>query len=146
MKVMISLPMNGKKDSDVRKRMKELTKEFDKLHIEVVDSFLTDEVKNSYHPAVYYLGRTLMKFMHNVDAVYFDEGWKEARGCRIERKICEEYGIKILDTDFLSRNDSTILHITTGGNGGFAYYNSDIKNYCDDDVSNTRRYGEGSNG
>lgn len=106
MKVMISLPMNGKKDSDVRKRMKELTKEFDKLHIEVVDSFLTDEVKNSYHPGVYYLGRTLMKFMHNVDAVYFDEGWQDARGCRIERKICEEYGIKILDQDFLGRKSA----------------------------------------
>lgn len=116
MKVMISLPMNGKKDSDVRKRLKELTKEFEQLHIEVVDSFLTDEVKNSYHPGVYYLGRTLMKFMHNVDAVYFDKGWKEARGCRIERKICEEYGIKILDQDFLGKEsvDNNKIVISSG--------------------------------
>ena len=42
-----------------------------------------------------------MKFMHNVDAVYFDDGWFEARGCRIENAVCQEYGIKILTSDFL---------------------------------------------
>lgn len=42
-----------------------------------------------------------MNFMHDVDAVYFDEGWIEARGCRIENAVCQEYGIKILDFNFL---------------------------------------------
>ena len=42
-----------------------------------------------------------MKFMHNVDAVYFDDGWFKARGCRIENAVCQEYGIKILTSDFL---------------------------------------------
>ena len=101
MKVMISLPMNGKNDDEVRARMAYLKNEFAKLHIEVVDSFITDEIEGSNYPGVYYLGRTLMKFMHNVDAVYFDNGWLEARGCRIENAICQEYGIKILKPDFL---------------------------------------------
>lgn len=101
MKVMISLPMNGRSDDEVRARMAYLKKEFAKLHIEVVDSFITDEIEGSNYPGVYYLGRTLMKFMHNVDAVYFDDGWFEARGCRIENAICQEYGIKILKPDFL---------------------------------------------
>ena len=101
MKVMISLPMNGRSDDEVRARMSYLKKEFDKLHIDVVDSFITDEIEGSNYPGVYYLGRTLMKFMHNVDAVYFDNGWFEARGCRIENAICQEYGIKILKPDFL---------------------------------------------
>lgn len=101
MKVMISLPMNGRSDDEVRARMSYLKKEFAKLHIEVVDSFITDEIEGSNYPGVYYLGRTLMKFMHNVDAVYFDDGWFEARGCRIENAICQEYGIKILKPDFL---------------------------------------------
>ena len=101
MKVMISLPMNGRSDDEVRARMSYLKKEFSKLHIEVVDSFITDEIKDSNYPGVYCLGRTLMKFMHNVDAVYFDDGWFEARGCRIENAICQEYGIKILKPDFL---------------------------------------------
>lgn len=109
MKVMISLPMNGRKDNEIKKRIKELTEKFAKLHIDVVDSFLTDEIENSYHPGVYYLGRTLTNFMHNVDAVYFDKGWSEARGCRVERNICEEYGIKILDQNFFDISDAIII-------------------------------------
>lgn len=101
MKVMISLPMNGRKNEEIKERMKELKEKFAKLHIDVIDSFLTDEIENSYHPGVYYLGRTLTQFMHNVDAVYFDDGWFEARGCRIENAVCQEYGIKILTSDFL---------------------------------------------
>lgn len=100
MKVMISLPMNGRKKEEVEARMQKLKEDFAKLHIDVVDSFLTDEIENSYHPGVYYLGRTLTQFMHNVDAVYFDKDWETARGCRIERNICNEYDIKILDESF----------------------------------------------
>ena len=100
MKVMISLPMNGVPDEKIRERIKELKDKFKEFHIEVIDSFITDKVENSYNPGVYYLGRTLMYFMHNVDAVYFDEGWDKARGCRIEYAICLEYGIKILDSGF----------------------------------------------
>ena len=101
MKVMISLPMNGRKNEEVEARIQKLKEDFAKLHIDVVDSFITDEIENSNHPGVYYLGRTLMNFMHDVDAVYFDEGWIEARGCRIENAVCQEYGIKILTPDFL---------------------------------------------
>lgn len=102
MKVMISLPMNGVPDEKIRERIKELKDKFKEFHIEVIDSFITDKVENSYNPGVYYLGRTLMYFMHNVDAVYFDEGWDKARGCRIEYAICLEYGIKILDSSFFN--------------------------------------------
>lgn len=101
MKVMISMPMNGRKNEEVEARMKKLKEDFAKLHIDVVDSFITDTIEGSNHPGVYYLGRTLTQFMHNVDAVYFDEGWIEARGCRIENAICQEYDIKILDYHFL---------------------------------------------
>ena len=101
MRVMISLPMNGRKNDEIKERIKELKEKFAKLHIDVIDSFLTDEIEGSNHPGVYYLGRTLTQFMHNVDAVYFDDGWEKARGCRIENAICQEYGIKILTPDFL---------------------------------------------
>ena len=103
MKVMISLPMNGRKDEDVKNRIYELKEKFSKLHIDVINSYLTSKVENSNNPGVYYLGRTLMYFMHDVDAVYFDTGWEKARGCRIERKICEEYNIKILDKTFFEQ-------------------------------------------
>ena len=107
MKVMISLPMNGRSDEEIIKRMNEIKEKFEKLHIEVDDSFITDEVKDSIHPGVYYLGRTLMNFMHNVDAVYFDKDWYIANGCIVEREVCKQYGIKILDESFFIDNEIT---------------------------------------
>lgn len=101
MKVMISQPMNGIPDDEIRRIRLELTEKFANMHIEVVDSYFIEEAPyDTYHPNVYYLGRTIMQAMCNVDAVYFAKGWNNARGCRIERKICEEYGIKILDENF----------------------------------------------
>ena len=100
MKVMISQPMNGVPDDKIRRIRLELIEKFAKMHIEVVDSYFTEEAPDTYHPNVYYLGRTIMQAMCDVDAVYFVDGWQNARGCRIERKICEEYGIKILDENF----------------------------------------------
>ena len=56
--------------------------------------------------------------MHNVEAVYFDDGWEKARGCRIERNICNEYDIKILDESFFMQPSITTViqpSITTVG-------------------------------
>lgn len=101
MKVMISQPMNGVLASEIRKTQDFLKEEFGKYNIDVVDSFLTEvpgtEIKN---PDLFYLGRTIQNFLSDVDAVYFCTGWERARGCRIERHICEEYGIPILDSSF----------------------------------------------
>ena len=116
MKVMISLPMDGHSDEDVRKRIQLLTEKFSKLHIDVVDSFIT-EGKECNHPNVYYLGRSIMQFLSDVDAVYFDNGWNNARGCRIENQICKEYGIKCLYSEFLNDIDlKDNFVISSGGN------------------------------
>ena len=48
-----------------------------------------------------------MNFLSDVDAVYFVDGWQSARGCRIERKICEEYDIMILDNSFFNKQTIT---------------------------------------
>ena len=104
MKVMISQPMNGVPDFEVRETQNYLKKEFSKYNIEVVDSFLTEvpstEIRN---PRIFYLGRTIQNFLSDVDAVYFCTGWERAKGCRIERDICEEYNIPILDDSFFKK-------------------------------------------
>ena len=105
MKVMISQPMNGVPDSEVRKNQDDLKKKFAKYNIDVVDTVLPGidtEIKN---PRLFYLGRTIQNFLSDVDAVYFCTGWKRAKGCRIERHICEEYGIPILDDSFFKINE-----------------------------------------
>lgn len=102
MKVMISQPMNGVPDSEVRRIQKELKEKFAKYDIEVIDSFITEEpdteVKN---PRLFFLGRTIQRFLSDVDAVYFVDGWEKASGCRIEHEICKEYGIIILYSSML---------------------------------------------
>ena len=105
MKVMISQPMAGKNDSDVKNIREEVTEKLKEMHIEVVDSFCTQDAPSDvYNPPVYYLGRTIANCMHSVDAVYFVDGWREARGCRIEHQICKEYGIKCLYSDFFEKD------------------------------------------
>ena len=100
MKVMISLPMDGKDDEEVKARIEYLKNEFAKLHIDTVDNFFTEEIEGYNNEALFYLGKSI-DLIGKVDAVYFAPGWRTARGCIIERRVCEEYGVKILDEDFL---------------------------------------------
>ena len=103
MKVMISQPIAGKNDADVEAIRDELIEKFKRMHIEVVDSFCTqDATVEVYNPPVYYLGKTIANWLHSVDAVYFVDGWREARGCRIQHHICKEYGIKCLYSHFFA--------------------------------------------
>ena len=130
MRVMISQPMAGKHDADVKAIREELIEKFKELHIEVVDSFDTkDAPAGVYNPSVYYLGRTIMNWLHSVDAVYFVDGWRDARGCRIEHEICKEYGIKCLYSDFFEKDtlkECTIApasNITINHTGGIIQSN-----------------------
>lgn len=100
MKVMISMPMNGRSDEEVVNEFNRITEEFNKLHIDVVDSYFVDEAKDYIHPEIYYMAKSI-DMMGKVDAVYFAKDWHSARGCRIERQVALEYGLKILEHDFL---------------------------------------------
>lgn len=100
MKVMISLPMRNRSDEEIKRQIKDIGEQFAKLHIDTVDNFFKDEAKGYNNEALYYLGRSI-DLIGTVDAVYFAPGWRTARGCIIERRVCEEYGVKILDEDFL---------------------------------------------
>lgn len=103
MKVMISMPMNGRRNDDIINRLNELRQEFAKLHIDVIDSFIKTEAGELNHPGVFYIAKSIM-LMADIDAVYFDDGWIDSRGCRIEHVVCQEYGIRILDSKFLFGN------------------------------------------
>ena len=72
----------------------------EKLHIDVVDTMFMDEAIGYNHPGLFYLAKSI-DAMANVDAVYFADGWNFARGCKIERRIAEDYGVKILEPEFL---------------------------------------------
>lgn len=121
MRVFISQPMNGRKDQDIKIERAEIVDKFNKMDIEVVDSYIKkDAPKHIKHPEVYYLGRGIYDFLHSVDAVYFADGWEQNRGCRIEHQICMEYGIKCLYSDFFTNDIPMIrnnnITITTCSN------------------------------
>lgn len=103
MRVLISQPMAEVPDEELRMRFNKLKEEFAKLHIDVVDNIWQDcPPEGSFNcDPLFYLAKSV-NAMGQVDAVYFAEGWKRARGCVVERHICEAYGIKILETEWLT--------------------------------------------
>ena len=99
MKVMISQPMNGKTEEQIREERKTIIEKFNNMHIEVIDTIFTKEPPENCNKAVYYLGKSI-EAMKDIDALYMCDGWREARGCRIEHQVAREYRIKILYKDF----------------------------------------------
>ena len=99
MKVMISQPMRNRAEEDIKQERKNIIEKFNNMHIEVIDTIFTEEVSEDYNAGVYYLGKSIQE-MSKVDALFMCDGWREARGCRIERQVAESYGIKILYEDF----------------------------------------------
>lgn len=108
MRVMISQPMNGKTNNQIKKEREEVINKFKELHIDVLNTIIEEcadpDIYNDYHPVLFYMAKSI-DFMAQVDAVYFMDGWETARGCKIEREIAEAYGIKILDKSFLYSNN-----------------------------------------
>ena len=99
MKVMISQPMNGRNEEEIKKERQDIIEKFNKMHIEVINTLFEEEAPDNCNVAVYYLGKSISA-MKDIDAIYMCDNWLNARGCRIENRVAREYGIKILDKDF----------------------------------------------
>lgn len=91
MKVFISQPMKGRTDEEI---VEERDKAYAKIHeihgedAEIIESYIPTEKLSP----VEMLGRSI-QMLAEADAVYFLEGWSQARGCTIECMVCEAYGI-----------------------------------------------------
>lgn len=99
MKVMISQPMKGRTEKQIKEERKRIVDNFEKMHIEVIDTMFTEEAPENCNAAVYYLGKSISA-MKDIDALYMCDGWRETRGCIIEHEVAMKYGIKILYSDF----------------------------------------------
>lgn len=99
MKIMISQPMRGKTEEQIKAERKEIVDKFNKMHIEVINTLFTEETPENCNTAVFYLGKSISA-MKDVDAIYMCDNWREARGCVIEHEVATKYGIKILYSDF----------------------------------------------
>jgi len=93
MKIMISQPMNGKTNEQIREERKALVEALEREGHEVVDTVF-ETAPDNVDMAVYMLGESI-KFISKVDAVYFMKGWEKARGCKIEHQVAVEYNKKV---------------------------------------------------
>lgn len=90
MKVMISQPMNGKTEEQIRKEREEIVEFLTEQGHEVVDTIFSD-FPNGQATPLHYLAKSI-EFLANVDCLVCMRDWKNARGCRIEEKCAREYG------------------------------------------------------
>lgn len=97
LRVFISQPMNGKPGWKIEKEREELI-EFAKeklgSDIEVIDSYFKDAPHDA--EPLWFLGKSF-ELLSTADACVFAKGYEKARGCVMEHKACESYGIKAFE-------------------------------------------------
>ena len=90
MKIMISQPMNGKTEEQIRAERAELVKEFEGKGYEVVDTVFAKNPPEDADMGMFYLAMSI-NAMSYVDGVVFMQGWENARGCVAEEYIARKY-------------------------------------------------------
>jgi hypothetical protein len=93
-KLFISQPMRGLTDEEILKAREEIKAKAENVigePVEVIQSFFED-FKPTGNIPVAYLGKSI-SLLAEADVAYFGDGWKEARGCKIEHEVAKEYGI-----------------------------------------------------
>lgn len=89
MKIMISQPMNGKTEEQIRNERASLVKELEEKGYEVIDTIFAEKAPEG-DARLYYLAKSI-EAMSKVDAIIFMPGWEKARGCKIEHEIAVKY-------------------------------------------------------
>lgn len=93
MKIMISQPMKGKTNEQIREQRAELVTRLQEEGIEVVDTVFENGPADE-DIAIYMLSQSI-RYIGKVDAVYFMKGWEKARGCKIEHEVAVQYGKQV---------------------------------------------------
>lgn len=95
MVVFLSVPMNGKTNEEIHEEFKKaknyIANKYNGEPIEFLDSF----IENAPDKPLKCLGKSL-EILSEADAIYFFDGWENARGCRIEFEAAVAYGLRII--------------------------------------------------
>lgn len=91
MKIMISQPMRGKTNEQIREERTKLILKLESEGHEVIDTVL--DISENKSP-IYYLAKSI-ELLDKADAVVFMPGWQQARGCKIEHEVAVEYGKQV---------------------------------------------------
>lgn len=95
MKIMISQPMIGKSNEEIRRERKNIVEALTRRGYVVVDSIISDEAPKDCDEAIYYLSKSL-EVISRVDCLYFMKGWEKARGYKIEHEVAVNYNKKCI--------------------------------------------------
>ena len=94
MELMISQPMNGKTNEQIKNERKDLVQRLTEEGHEVVNTIFDEEPTKDVDEAIYYLAKSI-EYIGRVDGVVFMPNWNKARGCKIEHEVAVEYGKKV---------------------------------------------------
>lgn len=102
-RLFISQPMRGKSDEEIEREREELITiakavYADRGEVEVIDSFFKGGLNApaGAKAPLYHLGKSL-ELLATADVVIFAEGWRDARGCRIEHECAKQYGVSTIE-------------------------------------------------
>lgn len=93
MKIMISQPMRGKNNKQIRNERQELIKQVEEKGHEVIDTIF-ENAPSDEDMVIYMLSQSI-RYIGKVDGIVFMKGWERARGCKIEHEVAVEYGKQI---------------------------------------------------
>lgn len=89
MKVMISQPMRGKTNEQIKAERAEIVKQLEADGHVVIDTVF-DTTPKGVNEAIYYLSKSI-ELLGQADGVVFMPGWNNARGCIIEHQVASSY-------------------------------------------------------
>lgn len=105
-RAMLSQPMAGKTDDEIKETREKAIKTLENKGYEIVNTLFTDEwyskEKMAERGVVQIPLCFLEKSLENMSlchAAYFCKGWENARGCRIEHEAAKAYGLDIIYED-----------------------------------------------
>lgn len=91
MKAMLSQPMAGKSEEEIKTTREKAIAALKEKGYEIINTLFTDEWYSN--KSMKERGVVQIPLCH---AAYFCEGWEKARGCRIEHDAAVAYGLTIL--------------------------------------------------
>jgi hypothetical protein len=102
-KAMISQPMAGKTEVEIKETRERALNFLEKKGYEFVNTLFTDEwydfsnmeKRGVVNIPLVFLSKSLEN-MANCHIAYFCKGWETARGCRIEHEAAKAYGLEII--------------------------------------------------
>ena len=102
-KAMISQPMAGKTDEQIKQDRERAIAELERQGYEVINTLFTDEwysqdsmeKRGVVQIPLCFLAKSLEN-MANCHAAYFVKGYEDARGCKIEHDAAKAYGLTVI--------------------------------------------------